>query len=88
MKKLYFILKNYINKITEEDIKKYANKQGIKLLDEETKIIYLYIKNYWELLLKDNNSFIFEELKEKLRSETYEKIIELYNKYKTQFKLN
>ena len=46
----------------------------------------MYIKNYWEVLLNQDSTFIFEELKEKLRKEPYEKIVELYNKYKKQFK--
>ena len=79
-----FLIKEYIKKITEKDIENYAEKEGIKLLNDETKIIYMYLKNYWETLLEEDSTFIFEELKEKLRPNTYNKIIELYNKYKTQ----
>lgn len=83
----YFI-KEYIKKITEDDIDNYAKKEGITLTNEELKIIYLYIKNYWEVILNSDCTFIFEELKAKLRNETYKKVIELYNKYKTQFNIN
>jgi urate oxidase len=79
------LLKTYINKITEQDIYNYALKEGITLLGDETRIIYTYLKNYWQVLLNDDSTFIFEELKEKLREETYNKIIELYQKYKKQF---
>ena len=81
-----FLLKEYIKKITEEDIYDFALKEGIDLLDHETKIIYVYLKNYWEVFLKEDSTFLFEELKEKLEPKTYYKIVELYNKYKTQFK--
>ena len=77
-----FIIKNYIENLTEEEIENFAIKEGINLLDEEKRIIYIYIKNYWETLLEKDSTFIFEELKEKLQPKTYEKIIELYNKYK------
>ena len=79
------LLKTYINKITEQDIYNYALKEGITLLGDETRIIYTYLKNYWQVLLNDDSTFIFEELKEKLREETYNKIVELYQKYKKQF---
>lgn len=78
-------LRSYINKITEQDIYNYALKEGITLLGDETRIIYTYLKNYWQVLLNDDSTFIFEELKEKLRDETYNKIVELYEKYKKQF---
>jgi len=77
-----YLLKEYIKKVTEEDIYNFALKEGITLLDHETKIIYLYLKNYWESFLKDDASYLFEELKEKLEPKTYDKLVELYKKYK------
>ena len=77
-----FLIKEYIKKITEEDIYNYAQKEGITLLNDELKTIYFYIKNYSEVFMKKDATFLFEELKEKLQPKTYEKIIELYNKYK------
>lgn len=77
-----FLIKNYVEKLTEEDIENFAIKEGITLLEKEKRILYIYIKNYWETLLEKDSTFIFEELKEKLQPKTYEKVIELYNKYK------
>ena len=42
----------------------------------------MYIKNYWKAFLKEDANYLFVELKEKLQPNTYNKIIELYNKYK------
>jgi len=83
---LNIFIRNYIEKITEQDIYNFALKEGITLLNDESKIIYTYIKNYWQVLLEDDATFVFEELKEKLRPKTYKKVLELYTKYKTQFK--
>lgn len=83
-----FFIKEYIKKITEEDIYNYAKKEGIILLDHEVKIIYVYLKNYWEVFLNEDSTFLFEELKEKLEPKTYDKIIELYNKYKKNKPVN
>lgn len=77
-----FIIKEYIKNLTEEDIYNFALKEGITLLNHEVKVIYLYIKNYWEVFLNEDSTFLFEELKEKLEPKTYDKIIELYNKFK------
>lgn len=81
-----YFLKEYINSLTEKDIYNYGLKEGITLKDGETKTIYLYIKNYWETLIKDDSTFIFEELKEKLRPVVYQKVVELFNKYKKYLK--
>ena len=77
-----YLIKEYIKKITEEDIYNFALKEGITLLNDEVKVIYVYLKNYWEVFLNEDSTFLFEELKEKLKPETYNKLIELYNKYK------
>lgn len=81
----YFI-KEYINNITEDDIQNLAKNEGLTLSDEELKIIYVYLKNYWEILLNGDTDFIFNELKEKLKPETYNKLVEIYNKYKKMLK--
>lgn len=77
-----FIIKEYVKNLKEKDIIDYATKEGITLKDEETKVIYMYIKNYWQVFLKDDPTYLFEELKDKLEAKTYQKVIELYNKYK------
>ena len=76
------LVSEYIKKMVEEDVYSFALNEGIKLLDDETKTIYMYIKNYWQVFLREDATFLFEELKEKLRPEVYNKIIELYNQYK------
>ena len=76
------LIREYIKNLTEEEIYNFALKEGITLLDDETKVIYMYIKNYWQEFLESDPTYLFEELKEKLRDEPYRKIVELYNKYK------
>ena len=83
-----YLIKKYIENITEQDIYDFALKEGVTLLNNEVNIIYVYIKNYWQVFLNDDSTFIFEELKEKLRIEIYDKIVELYNKYLIKYKKN
>lgn len=80
--KMEFVIKEFVDKLKEEDINNFALKEGVNLTDEELKTIYLYIKNYWQVFYKEDASYLFEELKEKLSPNTYSKVLELYNKYK------
>lgn len=77
-----YIIKEFVDKLKEEDIKSFALKERVTITDEEVKIIYMYIKNYWQIFYKDNPDTLFKELKEKLSEKVYNKIIELYTKYK------
>lgn len=76
------MLEKYINKLTKEDILKFSYTQNVKLTHEELDIIYFYIKEYWRQIVKSDPTSIFVELKEKLSTNVYNKMIELYNKYK------
>ena len=75
------LILNYINKIKKEDINSFSLKQGISLTDNELNIIYDYLKNdSIRLLNKPLN--VINEIKEKVNNNVYNKIIELYEKYK------
>lgn len=74
------LIKNYISKLTPEDIKNYALIQNEHLTNEETLFLYNYIKKYYlELLNKNTNSFSI--LKQNLRKDLFNKIVLLYNEY-------
>jgi len=79
-----FLIKGYVNNLTEQNIVDYAYKNGVSVTDEETKIIYLYVKNYWQVFLKGNADGLFMELREKLRPNTYQVIVKLFNEYKSK----
>ena len=81
---MYYLVKEYISKITEDDIEKYALKEGINLLDNEKKFIYDFIKQNWELFLNHEENNLFNEIKKNVRPEVYNYIIDLYEKYKRQ----
>ncbi len=80
------MLREYVKNIDEYTIEKFAQSNGINLSDDEKKIIYLYIKNYWYQFYKGDANELFKELEEQLSKETYQKILELYNKYKKKIK--
>ncbi len=80
------LIENYVNnKLTKEDIFSMAKSENIEITNEEANIIYEYVKKYWKTIYKGCNDDIvkiFDELKGKLSSNVYDKVIELYDKYK------
>lgn len=80
-----FLIKEYINNISYEDVISFASNQGITLTNEETEIIYDNIKNNWRTILYGNARGILDDLKSKLKPATYNKIEELYVSFKDKF---
>jgi len=82
-----YLISEYLNRITTDEIKDFAFKKGIELTDEETDIIYKYAKEHWRTFLHGNPRPILEEVKTKVRPLTYNKIETIYaevrNKYLT-----
>lgn len=76
------LIKEYVKNLDEYTIEKFAKSNGIILTNDEVKVIYLYIKNYWYEFYKGDPTELFKELKEQLSENTYNKTLELYNKYK------
>ena len=75
----------YIKKLTKEDILRYGIKQDIVLTKDELDIIYNYIKNRYQDIF-DNPIKVINEIKGNIRDNVYNKILELYNKYKNYIK--
>ena len=80
-----FLISEYINRITKDEIKQFAYKKGVELTEEETNIIYEYTKKHWRTFLHGNPRSILDELKTKLKSFTYNKIETLYIEAKNKY---
>jgi len=77
-----FLIKQYILRMTEKDIEDFAFKQGITLKKHETELIYNHIKKNHLTLLHGNPKPILDDIKNKVEPLTYNKIEELYVKFK------
>lgn len=75
------IILKYMDKLTKEDINKYASSQDISLKDNELDLIYAYIKKYSRRILNEPLDVI-DEIKDDLSDNVYNKLLELYDKYK------
>ena len=80
------IIRDYVNKLTENDILNFCNKKEIQVNDEETKILYIYAKNYWKEFYKGNPKDLILELKEKINENAFNKLYNLYIDLKKKIK--
>ena len=79
------LIKNYISKLTLEDIKRYASIKDINANEEEMQIVYEFIKNHYDKLLSQDMPFIENKLKNKLRPSLYNTLLNLYNEEKKKY---
>lgn len=77
-----YLIEEYVNRLKKSDIRWFSLKQGIILDNEEIEIIYTYVKNNYKTIIYGNPKDILLEIKEKVRPLTYNKIENLYLKFK------
>ena len=77
-----YLISEYVNRLRKSDIIYYAEKQGISLDKEEVELIYDYIKKDYKTIIYGNPRDILNEIKFKVKPLTYNKIENLYIKFK------
>lgn len=80
------LIKNYIDNLTIDKLEKFANSKDVLLTNSELNYIFTVIKKDWETLIYGNPENIFNQAKNNINSNSYNKIIELYNYYKVRYK--
>lgn len=80
------IIKNFISKLTHNDIKTFSKKQNILLNDDEIKLIETYIKQNWHTIIYEDPKPIFDKLKKNINESEYIKIEKLYIEFKNKYK--
>lgn len=79
------LIKQYINRLTINNINDFAIKNNIILNEKELNVLYEVTKNHYEELLAGNDTKIVNYLKENLTDENFTKINNLYNEYKVKY---
>ena len=77
------IILKYMDRLTKDDIKKYAINQKVDLSSSELDLIYAYIKKYPKRILNEPMEVI-DEIKDDPSINVYNKLLELYQKYKNK----
>lgn len=80
-----FLIKNYISRLTINDIDTFSKKHGIELNENELKLIDQHIKKDWRTIIYGNPRPILDNLKQKLNNLDYQKIENLYIEFKNKY---
>lgn len=79
------LIENYVQTLTESDVKDYAIKQGVTITDKEVKTIYQFIKKNYKALLSENGFETLKQIKPYLSITLYDEIAKKYIATKNKF---
>ena len=82
-----YLIEDYIKRLTQSDIERFALKQGIILDSDELNIVYNYRKKEYKTLIYGNPKDILLDIKTQVKPLTYTKIENLYLKFKGKIDL-
>lgn len=74
-------LVSHINKLTKEDIFKFAEKYNIYLSKQELDFTYMFIKNNYNKFIDNPKNFNLTNYKSNFTENNFNKLTNLYNKY-------
>ena len=81
---MFQLVKNYISKLTKEDIKNIGLKNGITLDDEEIDFLYRFIKKNYEALYANPNIDL-SKYKMYFKDDHFERIMDIIKAYKLKY---
>jgi len=76
------IIKAYAMTLTPNKVKDFALKEGINISDEEASLFISTIKENADYILEGHGMEVIESKKNMISETSYNKLIELYDKYK------
>ena len=83
---MFNIIGAYINKLTKDDINKFATSKGATLSNEELEFTYSFIKKNWKDVLKNPSIFDIERYSKYYSKDNFIKIKQVFNEYKGYLK--
>ena len=81
---MYNLIKNYIDKMTKEDINNFALTNNITLSKEELDFLYRFIKNNFDVIYSNPNVDL-SKYKKYFSEENFTKILKLVSDYKIKY---
>ena len=79
------LLKNYIEKLSLDELREFGMKHDINISNEEYQFILDLVQGNFEDLLQNENKYL-SIVEQKINSEEFNKIKALYSKYKEKYK--
>ena len=83
---MFNIIGAYINKLSKEDINKFALSKGATLSSEEIDFTYEFIKKNWKDVLKNPAIFDIERYGKYYQKDNFIKVKQVFNEYKLNLK--
>lgn len=80
-----YLIKMYLNKLTTEDIRLFAQKEGVHLSNEESTYLLQTIRMHYQELLYGDPTPIFNEAKKHLSENHVQIALKLYHYYKEKY---
>ena len=81
------LIEDYVRRLTKDDIVRFSLKQDITLNNEEVSFIYDYIKKEYKTIIFGNPKDVLSDIKDEVKANTYNKIVNLYMQYKDKLEL-
>lgn len=81
---MFQLIKNYVSRMTKEDITKFTEKNGIYLNEQELDFTYRFIKRNYEALYANPNVDL-SKYRSNFTPENYDKIMYLLKEYKSKY---
>ena len=82
---MFEIIRRYMDKLTIDDVKNFANNNDVLLNEHELNFTYQFVNKNWEVILPNPNSLNLERYKNEFSEENFAKIKKLitiyYQKY-------
>lgn len=79
------LIRNYVSKMTIDDVRKYASIKNINATEDEMQTVYEFIKNHHAKILKGDMKFIDDNLRPKISPTLYNKLLNLYLEQKEKY---
>ena len=80
------LIEPFINNMSKDDIIKFAKKNNLNVTNHEIDFVYTFIKNNYQKVLKNPDSFNLALYKNEFSNDNYMFIENLINKYKMMIK--
>ncbi len=81
---MFQLIKNYVSRMTKEDVIRFTNKNGIYLSESEVDFTYRFIKKNYEAIYANPNVDL-SKYKDNFSEENYYKIMKLVTEYKSKY---
>lgn len=81
---MFQLVKNYVSRMTPDDVVKFSTKNGIVLSDAEVDFVYRFIKKNYEALYANPNIDL-TKYKCHFSEENFDKLMKLVSEYKSKY---